>query len=247
MRTIWAAAVTAVALPWTAIPCRAGDREKAVAVVEEAVRAHGGEDALNRARNLSWTGAGTISLSGSTLPFTEETVLALPDRSRVTVDLNKRERVTLVLNGDKAWQTSGGSTIPLGKERTDEIREEAYVLWATTLTPILQSDKFTLSTLPDAAVDGAPAAGVKAVSKGHADLKLYFDKNSHLLVKLDRRGRMEGIPVEKSYLFGDYTDVDGVKLPRRQVELLNGKKLTERTSATFKVLSVPDDSAFGKP
>jgi hypothetical protein len=246
MRNKWAAAVGVVVFSWAAAAGRADDSASARAIVEQGIKAQGGTDALERARTLSRTGAGTMTLSGSTLPFTEETLIALPDRVRITVDLGKGQRVTLVVNGDKAWQVVGGTPLELSKERVDEVREEARVLWLALLTPLL-SDVFTLSPLPDSSVDGSPAAGVKVTSKGHGDAKLYFDKRSGLLVKIERRARESGVTLTKTYLFGDYKDVDGVKLPARESQLVEGKKFSERTSATYKLIRRADDSAFTKP
>jgi hypothetical protein len=242
---MWAAAAAFAAFFGTT-PGRAADAPPARALVEQAVRAAGGEAALDRARVLSRTGAGTMFQVGRNLPFTEESVMALPERLRTTLDLDKRYQVTVVLNGDKGWQASGGAVLPMTKERLEEFREEAYVLWLTTLTPLL-SDKFTLSPLPDSSADGAPASGVKVTAKGHGDVKLYFNRQSHLLVKIERRAREAGLVVDKTYVLGDYKDVDGVKLPGRQAELLNGKKVIERASATYKLLPRVDEATFAKP
>jgi hypothetical protein len=244
MRNMWLAAV--VALLASAISgLGADDAASAVAIVEQAIKAQGGADGLDRARTLSRTGAGTMTLASDAVPFTEETLLALPDRVRLTVE-TKGQRVTLVLNGDKAWKIFGGATLQMSKEGVDEVREEAYVLWLATLTPLLK-DTYTLSRLPDASVDGRPVSVLKVSAKGHEDAKLYFDKSSGLLAKIERRGREAGVLLTKSYIFSDYKDVDGVKLPVHESQLLDGKKFIERTSATYKLLRRADDAAFSKP
>jgi hypothetical protein len=246
MRKIVAIAMVSVAFgSVAALDVRADDRESPAAVVEKAIKAHGGEEALNKARSLSRTGEGVMSLSGNT-PFTEETIMALPGRVRITVDLNKSQRLTLIVNDDKAWQIVGGAVLDVAKERIEEAREEAYVMWLCTLTPLLKSN-YTLTSIPDSVVGGSPALGVKVVCEGHYDAKLYFDKQSYLLVKLERHARESGVELTKTYIFSDYKDVDGVKLPIHEVQLIAGKKFIERTSATYKLLSRTDDSAFTKP
>lgn len=225
---------------------RAGDRETALAVVEEAIRAAGGPEALAKAQMLSRTGSGVMVLSGSNLPFTEETVLALPDRFRMVVHLDKRYLIAVVINGDKGWQVTGGAALELSKERVEEMREEAYALYLASLLP-LRNTALTLAPLPDGLVDDLPVEGVRVSSKGHFDAKLWFDKRTHLLVKLERRAREAGLMLDKTYLFSDYKDVDGVKLPVKQIELLNGKKITERNSASYKLLKRVDEATFGKP
>src|SRR5262249_25113206 len=128
----------------------------------------------------------------------------------------------------------------------EELREEAYVQWLATLVP-LKKDPFELAPVPEIKVDGKPAGGVKVSSKGHGDVKLYFDKASGLLVKIERPAREAGLQVDKEYVYSDHKTFDGVKLPTRSVELLNGKKFTQLSSAAYKFLDKPDASAFDKP
>jgi hypothetical protein len=245
MRMTWIVAIAALAVCATTGPVRADDRDKAVELVEKAIKAHGGEDALNRSRSLSRTGEGVWSLTGN-VSFTEETVMALPDRLRLAIELNKSQRLLMVVNDDKGWQLVNGAVQELPKERLEDIREEIYVMWIATLTPLLK-EPFKLTPVADVMVNGAPAAGVKVSAKGHKDARLYFDKRSDMLVKIERRAREIGLDVEKSYLFSDYKDVDGVKLPCRETQLVEGKKLSERTSTTYKLIGRPDEAAFAKP
>src|SRR5947209_1223250 len=81
---------------------------------------------------------------------------ARPGRLRLTLDVGTgadRSRVVLVAAGDKGWQSTGGMVAELGPERLAELREEAYVVWLTTLTPLRQ-EGFELTSLPEARVGG---------------------------------------------------------------------------------------------
>jgi hypothetical protein len=134
----------------------------------------------------------------------------------------------------------------LGKEGLEPLQEEVYVEWLTTLVP-LKKDTFTLGPLEDRMVDDKPAAGVKVESKGHGEVKMYFDKASGLLVKLERQSTEAGFPVKKEYLFSAHKEFDGVKLPSKRTELLNGKKFVDLTSLSYKFPGKPDDTVFGRP
>jgi hypothetical protein len=251
MRTILGLAVAAAAL-WGTTPgaARAGDREMALAVIEQGIKAHGGEEGLVKAQRASRTGTGVLTVADKELPFTDEVLMSLPDRLRITVNLEnepgKKTPLILAVNGDKGWASQSGRVAELGKERLEDLREEAYVQWLTTLVP-LRKDTFDLAPLPEVKVDGKPATGIKVSSKGHNDAKLYFDKASGLLVKIERRAREAGLQVEKEYLYSEHKTFDGVKLPTRQVELLNGRKFSQLSSATYKFLDKLDAAAFDKP
>ena len=43
------------------------------------------------------------------------------------VDLNKRLQLTMVVDGDKGWQSTGGMVTELSKDRLGELKEEGYV------------------------------------------------------------------------------------------------------------------------
>src|SRR5262249_10315074 len=146
-----------------------GEQEDARAVVEQAIKAHGGADALNKAQTLTRSGSGTMAQLNSTVPLSVEEAWGLPDRGRLAVEIDKKFRVIIVINGDKGWQSTGGPTADLSGERLGEYREELNVLWLLTLTPLLK-DEFKLATLPEIKVNGEPAVGVKATAKGRGDV-----------------------------------------------------------------------------
>jgi hypothetical protein len=229
-----------------AAPCaQAADRAAALAVVEKAVKAQGGADGLARAAVAARGGKGVLFLRGTDLPFTTEEVLNLPNQSRVKLEVN-RTQIMEVCNGDRGWKQSGGTTIDMGPARLAEVREEAYVWWLATLAPLLK-EGFDLDVLPEIKMEGRPAAGVKVKARGRPDAALYFDKDSGALLKIARRAKEAGIEYDKEYFYSDYKDVDGVKLPGKEVVHLNGRKFSEVQYSEYKLLRKPDESAFTRP
>lgn len=224
---------------------RAGDRDKALAVIEKAIKAHGGADALNKAQMRSRTGQGVVSLGGEIRLTTDETV-RLPDCCRVVLN-PQSNRVILVLNGDKGWTQAGGATQEMPKSALKEKQEELYVWWLMNLTPLLK-DEFQLKPLADAKVNGRDASIVRVSRKNYPDVRLFFDKDSGLLVKMARRGTESGVPVAKEYLYSDHKEFDGVEMPTKEVIILNGTaKLSEVKFDNYKVLSRVEDKLFEKP
>jgi hypothetical protein len=224
---------------------RAADRDKALAVVEQAIKAHGGAKALTKAQMRSRTAQGILALAGNT-PFTAEEIVSLPHRSRSELVVG-RNRQVLVLNGDKGWVLpAGGAVQEMTKELLAESREESYVWWLMTLVP-LQKKEFELKPLADAKVNDRAAAVVKVSSKGHPDATLFFDKKTGLLVKISRRVTRAGLPIDKEYFYADHKDFDGAKLPVKELRTINGKKEVEVRFTACKLLSKIDDTTFGKP
>jgi hypothetical protein len=224
---------------------RADDHADALAIVDDAIKAHGGVDALAKAQAYTRKGTGNVKPFDKEMSLTEELTVSLPDRMRLSSEIDKTAHVLVVLNGDKGWQSTGGPASEVGAIRLKEVADEASVLWLATLTP-LKKDIFILKPLSEKKVNDKPAVGISVSAKSRPEVRMYFDKGSHLLVKIEREALQGGKKVDKEYQYGDYKEVDGVKLPGRLTELMNGNKFSEITVTSYK-LHKPDDATFSKP
>jgi hypothetical protein len=247
MRTSLAWAL-ALALP--AATLRAADHDTALAVVAEAIRAHGGEDALARTATFVRKSAGKMTVAGKEMPFAEELTAQLPDRWRretETLAGGQKLRVLLVVNGDRAWQSAGGAAVEVGAERLKELREDAHARRLTTLLPLKNDSSLRLAPLPEVKVDGEPALGVRVTVRGHAEVSLYFDKKSRLLVRAARQATEAGETATREETYSGYKEFDGVKLPTKVIQTVGGKKLSETVSADYTFPRKLDEGTFAKP
>ncbi len=246
MRTALRLALVVGLLYGAAGPLRADDRDKALALIDRAIKAHGGEAGLAKVAVSTRTNAGSQTQPTGEVTFTSTVTQSLPDRVRLEIEVGKSKLLT-VIDGAKGWQQSaGGSTFPVDRDRLKEMKGEAYVWWLATLVP-LKKDGLTLALAPEIKVDGKPALGVKVSGRGEPDAKLYFDQGSGLLVKIERRAPETGVLVNKEYYFSDFKDFDGVKLPAKEVMTVNGRKWYEVKVLTYKFLAKVEDSAFARP
>jgi hypothetical protein len=132
-------------------------------------------------------------------------------------------------------------------ERVMELQGGASLLWLSTLLPLRTEAGFEVLPLAESKVLDRPAAGIKVARKGQADVSLYFDKATHLLVKMQRKTTEADQPMEQEYLYGDHKGFEGVRLPTRITEMRNGKRYTEQTGVSYQFVRSPDESAFTKP
>jgi hypothetical protein len=228
---------------------RADDREAALAVINEVIRGDGGEERLARCRIMARNARGTFFFFGKDVRFTTQLVLEFPDRLRDTIEVeqdNQKVHIVRVVTRDGAWTSTGGVAAEMNKPEADELREEMYVLWLTTLVP-LKDAAFQLAVLPESKVDGRPAAAIKVSRAGHPDVKLHFDKQTKRLTKLERQAREVGLVVNKEYLFSEPRDFEGVTRATKQVEFAAGKKTTELLATSFAFPGKVEESAFAKP
>lgn len=227
----------------------AADADDARALVDQAIKAHGGAERLTKMRSQLRTFKGEIVSFGTPVPTTGDASMNLPEQWRWSFELNpgnQKIALGLAVNGAKGWRSGGGSVKELTKQEVDEMRDELYVAWLMTLVPLTEKD-VALTTLPEIKIGSDAAVGVKASRKGNADVKLYFDKKSNLLTKVERRGKEAGLDITKEYFLSEPKDFDGLKLPSKHLELINGKKAAEWTITAYKFPSKVDDSVFNKP
>lgn len=243
----------AVLLLATAGESWAADPKGALAIIERAIQAHGGEAALNRAQTRQRTSSGVMVLASEEVPFTDELTMQLPNRLRWSVETGtgaRKAALTVVINGEKGWQITGGAATDLSKERLQEMRDELQVLWLATLTPLKvlqEANSVTLDVLPAIKVADRPAVGVKILRQSQADVRLYFDRETALLTKVEREAKSAGQLVPRASVLLEYKEFGGVKLPVMQIELTGGKKTSEVKDARYRLLDKVDDSVFAKP
>jgi hypothetical protein len=228
---------------------RANDRDQALAVIAQGLRAQGGEAALTKSQVRTRKAQGTIFVQDKAIHFTTEEAMELPERFRMAteVDLEGQKRQLIrILNGNQAWQAMGPDTTALPKEDVEDFQEEIYLLWLTTLVP-LKDPAFELAPLPDGKINGQAAAGVKVTRKGHNECHLYFDKQTGFLIQAEHPSRLEGLEISRAYSFADYKDFAGLKMPAKQGESINSNKYTDLTFTDYTFPEKLNGALFTKP
>jgi len=217
--------------------------EKARAIVEKAIAAHGGEAQLAKLKVMRWGG----NMTGGGLTATWEQTWQWPDQMKDVQEVKGVTLKTQVFNGKNLWIRSDGNTREVQGKELDMYREEIYVEMFDRLVPLLDKS-YELTALDEIQIEGRPAVGVKLASKRHRDVKLFFDKKSGLLVKRENELRNdEGKLVRLEMFYSDHKETDGLKLHRKALALVDGKKFAEFTVTEVQFFKKLDDSVFAKP
>jgi hypothetical protein len=242
MRTARSVAVLICVAVLSAQFARADDADVR-AVIAKSIKAVGGEANLKKHQAVTWKESGIYYGMGDGLPYTGQFAMQFPDKFRmeiVGVFVN-------VVNGDQGWTSLGGDTREMTKEELDSHKDNLYAGWITTLLPLSHA-KYKLSAAGEIKVDDRSAVGVRVSSEGRRDVSLYFDKETHLLVKTERRALAEGKKevTEESY-FREFKVIDGVKMATKMLVTQDGKKFLESEVTELKAEGKLGDAVFGKP
>jgi hypothetical protein len=226
---------------------RADDAE-VKAVIEKAIKAHGGADVLNKFLAFSAKSKGKYYGMGEGIDYTSETQIQYPDKERFVVQAGDF-KFTQVVNGDKGWIVAGAETRAMDKEQLEEAREELYAAGLTRLTPLTGAG-YKLAALGSVKVGDRDAVGVRVEHKGHRDVSLFFDKDTGLLLKMERRGKDVmggGGEFTAEEIFGDYKKVDGMSMPFKITIKHDGKRFVESETTEATPAEKLDASVFAKP
>ncbi len=248
MRTLLAAAAVCLVL---APAARAADETRAV--LDKAIKAHGGEDKLNKQLALHTKSKGTLDLPGvGNTEFTQEGFVQMPDKFKEVLQLQIAGQtipVITVFDGKNAWVNVNGQNQELDDKASGEFKQIGHMMAVGRLTPLRDAKKFELSPLGESKVNGRAAVGLRVVSKGNRDVNLYFDKESGLLAKIERQAldAQSGQEVAEERIITEYKDLDGYQVPKKVVVNRDGKKFVETELLEAKSVDKHDDSTFAKP
>jgi hypothetical protein len=233
-------------------PARADDAADARKIVEKAVKAHGGQDKLDKFKGQTIKFKGTFHGMGEGIPMTGEVTSSGMDKQKIDMEIEAggmKIPIVIVFDGEKGWAKVAKDVKEMDKEQVAEAKEQAYAGWVTTLAPLKDDKKFKLATIGEVKIDKKPALGVKVTSKGHRDVDLYFDKETGMLVKAETvvKDDMSGQEVGEESFPSEYKDVQGTKQAMKFTVKRNGKLFMEGEATGVELFEKLDASTFAKP
>jgi hypothetical protein len=227
---------------------RAADPKDAIAIVDKAIQAVGGEDKLNKITILSWKSTGTLSINGNDTPVSTQTFMQGLDHSRQEFQSEFNGQTFKGVTAfavDKGWRDFGGNHMDMDKDAIANEKRTLYLsLIPVTLVPLKGKD-FKLDTMPDVTVEGKMLAGIKVTAPDGKDFTLFFDKDSNLPVKMVAKVLgFDGQEFTQETLFSDYKDMAGIKKATKVVSKRNGEKFIEQQVTDFQVLDKIEPKTF---
>jgi hypothetical protein len=229
----------------------ASAQEAARAIVERAVKVHGGAEALGRIHADKVKFKGTLVLRGHTVPFVAETTMQLPTQYKHVIETNdgtNKTTIVHIINGDKVYVTLNSQPLKLDAAALSEIRTGLEVQRAQRLLPLLQDKSYQLAVLDELTVNDRPARGVQVTGRGRKELRLYFDKEFGLLVRAEfKLDDGKGKQVRQHYFFGNFKDIAGCKRFTKVKAYRDGKEVMEAELLEAKTFDKIDEAEFAKP
>lgn len=227
--------------------------QDATAVIDKAIKAHGGEEALGKVKAYTIAAKGTLSFMGNDSEISTTVTHKGFDHSRQEFEADfagNKFKVLTVIAGDKGWNSMGDQGVnPIDASQLANAKRMGYIN-AVSITILPLKDKAFKATLAgEDKVGDKPVVGVKATGPDGKDFTLYFDKETGLLAKVTADGVLNftGEEYKQDTLFKDYKEMGGIKKATKTEGLRDGEKLISQEISEFKVLEKVEDSTFAEP
>ncbi|MBY0522301.1 MAG: hypothetical protein K2R98_02835 [Gemmataceae bacterium] len=234
-------------------PVRADDAAATKAIIDKAIKAHGGAENVTKFKAGTAKMKGKVEVGGMTIEYNASASIQVPNKMRVDTDIDvmgQKFTFIQVINGDKGWIRFMDKTMDMDKDQVAEAQEQMYVQWVTSLAP-LNNKEFKFSPLGEVKVGDIEAVGVQVSHKDRRDVSLFFDKKTGLLVKSETRSKDvqggNGQEFTAETIYSGHKEFNGTKHATKHILKRDGKdfgtaEVTEYTSA-----DKLDDSTFAKP
>ena len=222
--------------------------DEARAIIEKAVKAHGGADKLAKYKAVQTKGKGKLEILGG-LEITQEASFLHPDKIKEVVEFEaggQKIRTVSIFNGDKISIKANDMEVPLSDAIKAALKDVGYALKVARLEALLKDKAFELSPLGEVKVNDKPAVGVRVSSKGRKDISLFFGKEDGLLHKVESRAvdPMSGNEVNEERIILEYQKKDGMATPKKVLVNRDGAKFIELEVLEVKLLETLDENEF---
>jgi hypothetical protein len=237
---------------------------QARAIIDKAIQAHGGADKLSQFNAVSakWVGKHRIENEhyGDAVRVVTYEMPADKIRFDFEVENPKGSNFAFarVVNGKKGWQGSDRRTRDLNEAEVTQIVDKMYAHWLASVVPLkdvvlLKDNGFEFSVFGNVPADGKDAVGVLVSCKGRPDVILFFDKETGLVIKSERRAKDAATNREYTAesIYRDHKAFQGVMWPTIRLDRRDGQDLEENSGrfelSEFQALDKLEESSLARP
>jgi photosynthetic reaction center cytochrome c subunit len=206
-------------------------------LLDKYLAAIGGEAALQKV--TSRVERGKITVNGEQIPI--EVYAKAPNKRMTVMHLPNGESVT-AFDGTQGWLSNAGHPHKMSAAENDAARIDADLYFASHAKNLYK--KFTVTF--GEKIDGHDTYLVIGRNEGQPPLRLYFDQQSGLLLRLVRYAEtaLGRNPTQLDY--ADYRDADGVKVPYLWTLSRPGGRFTIQITQVEQNVPV-EDAKFAPP
>jgi hypothetical protein len=220
---------------------------EAEVLLRKAIKCHGGAEALAKYKAMRLTLKVTLAGPDAT-PKEWKWSFAAPNQLKDVREgyyLGRRTASINVTNGKVAWTIREGRAVKLDAKLAEALKDQAHLMEVMRLTP-LREKAYQLKSAGETKVDDRKALGLLVRTRGQKDLTLFFDAQSGLLVKVERKVISTSTlqMVKEERFFQAYPSRDVLPYARKVLVRHDGKMAQSYEVREVKFLEKADKDEF---
>lgn len=219
--------------------------EKGMALLTKAVEVSGGLDNYKKIESLTKKGQYLLNTPQGEFPLAFESVDVLPDKSRSVVSM-MGQTIYDIRNGNTGWKTGQAGLVEMTE---DDIVKANKNNERNTILIFKQVDAPEYQAVYDGAgeVEGQAVEFVALLDKkGESICRLGFGADGSLVSK-SYWGETPMGEGDVTDIFGEMTDVSGIKVPFNTIKMLTGQQVAKIVISDFVINGEIAGDAFNKP
>jgi hypothetical protein len=188
--------------------------DEARAVIEKAVKAHGGSDKLVTSHAIYMKVQVKIDQIPGNATMEGEAWEQGNDRQKTVfrIDLaGTKMTIAQGLRDGKSWRDVNGDVQDLSAAELTDMKRSQFADRVQSLVPLLTDKKFALTALGPSKLEDVAVVGVKVATPGQPDVLLFFDEKTGLLKKIEYKTKLGGADdkeVPYATVLDDYRTID---------------------------------------
>lgn len=222
-------------------------KARATQIIAAAQKAKGPLDKLKAVKDVTTISTASANIQGQSMDLSITRYLIVPDKSRQEINIPAFSvSVLQVVNGSTGWMDSPQGSGDMPEALVAETKHGILREWFVDFLVAPEGKSVEATALADATVNGK-ATDVIAVTIADTKFTVFFDKETHLPIKLAGEGMNpmgEKVPTEAFY--DNYKEVGGIKLPHKSTVFQAGEKFADFTVSDIKLNSGIDEAKFKK-
>ena len=209
------------------------------AILDKYLQAVGGRDAVEKITSRVEKASLTVP-GGPEVPI--DIFAKTPDKRISMMHMKDGDSIT-AFDGHQGWLSNPGRpTRPMSEQDNNVAKLDADLHFAADVKKLFS----TFQVRETEKIADREVYPVVATSEGNPPVRLYFDAESGLLVRMIRYTETPLGRNPSQVDFADYRDTDGVKIPYRWTLARPGQRFTIQVSAVKQNIPV-EDSEFAMP
>ena len=215
-------------------------------ILAQSAKAVGGITALDQVNNITESQDVQVSLMGNKMSAKATRYVQFPGHIRVEIAIMGSNMVQVYNREEK----SGYVKSMMGSKTFDEaqMQDQEDELARELVAFLRDAETYDPQYIGEDKVDGAPADVVLlSVPTGGRKFKVFVDKASHLVVKLEYQGKnMQGSPVHQEVFLSSYKPVGKLKLPHKSTIHQDGEFFLEAVTTSISTTNAIPAEKFAK-